>query len=64
MEAGMSNQIAVILDESEFRMLANLIDAAVRAGGLRAAKDALTITAKMEVAYLKVHPEKAEASAP
>ena len=53
----MSSEIAVMLDENEFRALAGLLDAAVRAGGLRAAKDALAITAKMEAAYTEAHPE-------
>lgn len=53
----MTEKIAVMLDETEFRSLANLLDAAVRAGGLRAAKEALAITAKMEEAYTKAHPE-------
>lgn len=57
----MTDKIAVMLDETEFRALAGLLDAAVRAGGLRAAKDALAITAKMEEAYTKVHPEAAAA---
>ena len=52
-----NGQIAVMLDETEFRALAGLLDAAVRAGGLRAAKDALAITAKMEAAYSDAHPE-------
>jgi len=50
-------EIPVLLDEAEFRALAGLLDAAVRAGGLRAAKDALAITAKMEAAYDQAHPE-------
>ncbi|MES2441457.1 MAG: hypothetical protein V4574_01390 [Pseudomonadota bacterium] len=53
----MTDKIAVLLDEAEFRALAGLLDAAVRAGGLRAAKDALAITAKMEAAYEAAHPE-------
>ena len=48
------------LDEAEFRALAGLLDAAVRAGGLRAAKDALAITAKMEAAYTLAHPDAAD----
>lgn len=58
----MTAEINVKLDEAEFRALAQLLDAAVRAGGLRAAKDALAITAKMEAAYTIAHPESAEAS--
>lgn len=57
----MTGEIAVKLDEAEFRALAGLLDAAVRAGGLRAAKDALAITAKMESAYTLAHPEGIEA---
>lgn len=53
----MSEPIAVLLDESEFRALAGLLDTAVRAGGLRAAKEALAITTKMEAAYSVAHPE-------
>jgi hypothetical protein len=49
--------IHLTLDDAEFRMLAGLLDTAVRAGGLRAAKDALLITAKMEAAYEAAHPE-------
>jgi hypothetical protein len=56
----MTGEIAVKLDEAEFRALAGLLDAAVRAGGLRAAKDALAITAKMEEAYTLAHPEGAD----
>lgn len=56
----MNGEIAVKLDESEFRALASLLDAAVRAGGLRAAKDALAITTKMEAAYTEAHPESLE----
>jgi len=52
----MNAEIAVILDEAEFRALAGLLDAAVRAGGLRAAKDALAVTAKMEAAYALAFP--------
>ncbi|MCW3849359.1 hypothetical protein OF829_19135 [Sphingomonas sp. LB-2] len=59
----MSEKITVVLDEAEFRALAGLLDAAVRAGGLRAAKDALSITAKMEAAYNEAHPEAAETNA-
>ena len=58
----MNEEIAVKLDESEFRALAGLLDAAVRAGGLRAAKDALAITTKMEAAYTEAHPEGVEAN--
>jgi len=58
----MTQEIAVMLDEGEFHALAALLDAAVRAGGLRAAKDALAITAKMEAAYTLVHPELASAN--
>ena len=58
----MNEEIAVKLDESEFRALAGLLDAAVRAGGRRAAKDALAITTKMEAAYTEAHPEGIEAS--
>lgn len=57
----MNDKIAVMLDEAEFRALAGLLDAAVRAGGLRAAKDALPITERMEEAYTLAHPEMAAA---
>jgi len=60
----MNDKIALLLDEAEFRTLAGLLDAAVRAGGLRTAKDALTITAKMEAAYEKAHPEAAAPNTP
>jgi len=53
----MTVEIAVKLDEAEFRALAALLDAAVRAGGLRAAKDALAVTAKMEAAYTLAYPD-------
>ena len=53
----MTEKITLSLDEAEFRALAGLLDAAVRAGGLRAARDALAITAKMEAAYTEAHPE-------
>lgn len=53
----MTNGIKIELDEGEFRALAGLLDAAVRAGGLRAAREALAITAKMEAAYAIAHPE-------
>jgi hypothetical protein len=56
----MTEEITVKLDEAEFRALAGLLDAAVRAGGLRAAKDALAITAKMEAAYTLAHPDAAD----
>ena len=59
-ENKMTEEITVKLDDAEFRALAGLLDAAVRAGGLRAAKDALAITAKMEAAYTEAHPEAAE----
>lgn len=59
----MTDKIAVLLDEAEFRALAGLLDAAVRAGGLRAAKDALAITAKMEAAYAVAHPETVSSDA-
>jgi hypothetical protein len=52
------------LSEAEFRALAGLLDAAVRAGGLRAARDALAITTKMEAAYQAAHPEMAEKREP
>jgi hypothetical protein len=60
----MTDKITLTLDETEFRTLAGLLDTAVRAGGLRAAKDALTITAKMEAAYEAAHPEMAGGDAP
>jgi hypothetical protein len=53
----MPDEINITLSDAEFRTLAGLLDAAVRAGGLRAAKDALAITAKMEAAYEKAHPD-------
>jgi len=59
----MTDKIAILLDEAEFRALAGLLDAAVRAGGLRAAKEALAITAKMEAAYEAAHPETAGSTA-
>lgn len=60
----MTDKIAIILDEAEFRALAGLLDTAVRAGGLRAARDALAITAKMEAAYEIAHPEGVPPQAP
>ena len=47
----MSDAITITLSEAEFQSLANLLDVAVRAGGLRTAKEALIITARMEAAY-------------
>lgn len=58
------NPIQLTLDEAEFRALATLLDAAVRAGGLRAAKDALAITAKLEAAYEAAHPDGIPAESP
>ncbi|MDF7775459.1 hypothetical protein P1X14_09385 [Sphingomonas sp. AOB5] len=52
-------KIVIELDDAEFKSLANLLDGAVRAGGLRAAKEALPITAIMEAAYVVAHPELA-----
>jgi hypothetical protein len=60
----MTDRITVQFDEAEFRALAGLLDMAVRAGGLRAAKDALAITAKLEAAYEAAHPEGVPAEAP
>lgn len=60
----MTDKIAIELDEAEFRALAGLLDAAVRAGGLRAAREALAITAKMEAAYEAAHPEGAPSETP
>lgn len=60
----MTDKIAILLDEAEFRALAGLLDTAVRAGGLRAAKDALAITARMEAAYEAAHPEAVPSEAP
>lgn len=53
-------KIVIELDDAEFKSLATLLDGAVRAGGLRAAKEALPITVKMEAAYIVAHPEAAE----
>lgn len=60
----MADKILIELDEAEFRALAGLLDTAVRAGGLRAAKDALSITARMEAAYAAAHPESVSAETP
>lgn len=57
----MTAKIMLELDDTEFRTLLALLDIAVRANGLRAAKDAMPLTAKMEAAYLAAHPEAAEA---
>ena len=48
----MSDEITLTLSEAEFQSLANLLDVAVRAGGLRTAKEALQLTARMEAAYV------------
>lgn len=64
MPDGTSDKIVIALDEVEFRALAALLDTAVRAGGLRAAKDALVITARMEAAYGAAHPETAPVDSP
>jgi hypothetical protein len=47
----MPDEITITLTEAEFQSLANLLDVAVRAGGLRTAKEALQLTARMEAAY-------------
>lgn len=47
----MSDEITITLSEAEFQSLANLLDVAVRAGGLRTAKEALIITGRMEAAW-------------
>lgn len=47
----MPDEIAITLSEAEFQSLANLLDVAVRAGGLRTAKEALVITGRMEAAW-------------
>ncbi|MEN3747604.1 hypothetical protein TPR58_10525 [Sphingomonas sp. HF-S3] len=57
----MTAKIVLELDDTEFRTLLALLDVAVRANGLRAAKDAMPLTAKMEAAYLVAHPDAAEA---
>jgi len=55
------NIVTISFDQNELNNLASLLDAAVKAGGIAAAKPALAIMAKLEAAVAEVNAPKAPA---
>lgn len=55
------NIVTISFDQTELNNLASLLDVAVKAGGIAAAKPALAIMAKLEAAVAEANAPKANA---